>query len=331
MQPIIEALSHIPFLTGIDHGDLTIERLGGLSNVNYKLNGPDMCIVVRLAGPGTEAYVNHASEARNARAAAQAGVAPEVLFSDAQRGIIVTRFVEGAEPLDAGRAGTAACLPRIGRKLRQLHTRSDRFTSNFDPFQQLDRYAAILESHRQKPLTDFLAVWSRLNEAREVIGASAYGSKPCHCDLLPENILDDGERLFIIDYEFSGNCDPLWDLGDFSGEANLGESQDRVLLQCYFGGAVPPEAQALFIVYKAVSLLLAAGWAQVQIANANVIEDFKTYAEVRLARCWDVIETTDLERLIGDLTTRSSGRPGRALGAPSKIREHRSDESKTRI
>ena len=58
-----------------------------------------MCIVVRLAGPGTEAYVNHASEARNARAAAQAGVAPEVLFSDAQRGIIVTRFVEGAEPL----------------------------------------------------------------------------------------------------------------------------------------------------------------------------------------------------------------------------------------
>jgi thiamine kinase-like enzyme len=331
MQQLIETLSQIPLLAGRDHSDLRIERLGGLSNTNYKLTGPEMCIVVRLAGAGTEAYVNRRSEARNARAAAKAGVAPEVLYSDDRRGIFVTRFVEGAQPLDAGRAGSTPYLARIGRKLRDLHTRSDPFANTFNPYGQLDRYVAILEAHRQKPQGGFLDALTGLHSLRGVVDARARAFTPCHCDLLPENILDDGKRLFIIDYEFSGNCDPLWDLGDFSGEANLGESQDRVLLQSYFGGAVPPEAQALFIVYKAVSLLLAAGWAQVQIANANVIEDFKTYAEVRLARCWDVIEATDLERLIGDLTTRSSGRPGRALGAPSKIREHRSDESKTRI
>jgi thiamine kinase-like enzyme len=331
MQQIIDILPQIPLLADLDHSDLRIDRLGGLSNANYKLTGPEMCIVVRLAGAGTEAYVDHRSEARNARAAAGAGVAPEVLYCDDTRGIFVTRFVEGAEPLDAGRAGSAPYLARIGRKLRELHTRSKPFANTFNPFHQLDRYVEILEAHRRKPLPTFLDALTRLHGLRGAVDDRASAFTPCHCDLLPENILDDGERLFIIDYEFSGNCDPLWDLGDFSGEANLGESQDRVLLQSYFGGAVPPEAQALFIVYKAVSLLLAAGWAQVQIANGNVIEDFKTYAEVRLARCWDVIDTTDLEWLIGDLTTRSSGRPGRALDAPSKIRENRSDESKTRI
>ncbi len=302
MQQIIEILSQIPLLAGRDHSDLRIDRLGGLSNTNYKLTGPEMCIVVRLAGAGTEAYVNRRSEARNARAAAKAGVAPEVLYSDDRRGIFVTRFVEGAEPLDAGRAGSAPYLARIGRKLRELHTKSNPFANTFNPFDQLDRYVAILEAHRQKPLPAFLDALTGLHSLRGALDARAPTFKPCHCDLLPENILDDGKRLFIIDYEFSGNCDPLWDLGDFSGEAELGEAQDRVLLLSYFGGAIPPEAHASFIAYKAVSLLLAAGWAQVQIANANTIEDFESYAKIRLARCWEAMESRDLQRLIEELT-----------------------------
>lgn len=314
MQDLFETLSQIPLLAAIDHSDLRIDRLGGLSNANYKLTGPEICVVVRLPGAGTDAYVNRASEAHNARAAAKAGVAPEVLYSDDRRGIIVTRFVEGAEPLDAGRAGTAPYLARIGRKLRQLHTRSNRFANAFNPFHQLDRYVAILDAHRQKPLADFLGALTKLYSVREVVDACANGFTPCHCDLLPENILDDGKRLFIIDYEFSGNCDPLWDLGDFSGEADLGGTQDMVLLLSYFGGTVPPEAHVLFIVYKAISLLLAAGWAQVQIANRNLSEDFETYAEIRLARCWNVMESSGLQRLIKDLTARSSDQPGRARG-----------------
>jgi len=309
MQELNETLSRIPLLAGLDHSALRIDRLGGLSNANYKITSPEMCIVVRLAGPGTEAYVNRGSEAHNARAAAEAGVAPEVLFSDDRRGIIVTRFVEGAEPLNAGRAGTAPCLARIGNQLLQLHKRSNRFANTFNPFHQLDRYVAILEAHRQKPQIGFLDALRNLDTVRGVVDARADAFTPCHCDLLPENILDDGERLFIIDYEFSGNCDPLWDLGDFSGEADLSESQDLVLLLSYFGGSIPPKTQALFVAYKAVSLLLAAGWAQVQIANANTIEDFEAYAGIRLARCWDVIESSGFPRLIRNLTARNAGQP----------------------
>ena len=305
MQDLNEALHRIPLLAGIDHNVIRVDRLGGLTNANYKVTSPEMSIVLRLAGPGTEAYVNRRSEAHNARAAARAGVAPEVLFSDDQRGIIVTRFVEGAEPLDASRAGTAPCLARIGNQLRQLHEESKRFANTFSPFHQIDRYVAILEVHRQRPQFGFLDALRNLDTLREVVEARADSFAPCHCDLLPENILDDGERLYIIDYEFSGNCDPLWDLGDFSGEADLSESQDLALLVSYFGGSIPPKAQSLFIAYKAVSLLLAAGWAQVQIANANTIEDFEAYAGTRLAHCWKVVESRDFRRHVRDLTARN--------------------------
>ena len=188
-----------------------------------------------------------------------------------------------------------------------------------------------MEAHRQKPQAGFLDALTGLHSLRGVVDARARAFTPCHCDLLPENILDDGKRLFIIDYEFSGNCDPLWDLGDFSGEAELGEAQDRVLLLSYFGGSIPPEAQALFSAYKAVSLLLAAGWAQVQIANANTIEDFESYAKIRLARCWEAMESRDLQRLIEELTARGADQPSRARGASFKGRGRRRDESEASI
>ena len=81
MQHLIEILSQIPLLAGINHSDLRIDRLGGLSNTNYKLTGPEMCIVVRLAGAGTEAYVNRRSEARNARAVCSSISNPEMKFT----------------------------------------------------------------------------------------------------------------------------------------------------------------------------------------------------------------------------------------------------------
>ena len=310
MRQLMEILPEIPHLAGLDPSRLDITRLGGLSNANYKVAGPGISAVVRLAGAGTEAYVDRTAEAHNARAAAAAGVAPEVLYSDDRRGLFVTRFVEGAQPLDEAGAGSHSRLARIGRKLQQLHQETGRFATDFDPFRQLDRYVSILESHRQDPQAAFLDTLANLHGCRGLLAARAGAFKPCHCDLLPENFLDDGEGLYIIDYEFSGNCDPLFDLGDFAGEANLDEGQDRILLESYFAGDPPPDARMLFAAYKAVSLLMAAGWSQVQIANGNTIEDFETYTEVRLDRCRTAMASADLPRATA-LATGGGGQAGR--------------------
>jgi thiamine kinase-like enzyme len=170
-----------------------------------------------------------------------------------------------------------------------------------------------------------------LNAVRDVVDARAAAFAPCHCDPLPANILDDGHRLFIIDYEFSGNCDPLFDLGDFSGEANLDDSQDRALLESYFDGAAPANARALMIAYKAVSLLVSAGWAQVQVASRNAGQDFEAYGDLRLQRCWGVLEASDLPKIIEALKTTGVGPPNDAQGAIYEEPGRRRDESEASI
>ena len=329
MQQIKEILSQIPLLAGTDRNALQIHRLDGLLNRNFKVTGPGLSVVVRLAGPGTEAYVDHRTEASNARAAARTGVAPEVLYSDDCAGILVTRFVEGAVALDAARAGSAPYLARIGRKLRALHTVSRRFSNAFDPFRQLDRYVAVLEAQGVDPTPDFLDATARLEDLRELPEARAWAAAPCHCDPLPANILDDGQRLYIIDYEFSGNCDPLFDLGDFSGEADLGEAQDRALLTSYFGGTVPPQALDLLVAYKAISLLVAVGWAQVQVASGNDNEDFAAFGALRLARCWEILESRDFGRLNRNLAAHGAEAPICAAPHPFQARDRGDDDAKT--
>ena len=64
---------------------------------------------------------------------------------------------------------------------------------------------------------------------------------PSHCDPLCENFLDTGERMYVIDYEYAGNNDPMWDLGDLSVEGAFGPAQDEALLHAYFGDDAPPD------------------------------------------------------------------------------------------
>ena len=92
------AIEQIPLLSAVDKSALTIERMGGLTNLVFHITGPGQDWVLRIPGPGTEAYIDRTVELHNARAAADAGVSPEVLFGDAESGLMVTRYVADPSP-----------------------------------------------------------------------------------------------------------------------------------------------------------------------------------------------------------------------------------------
>ena len=108
---------------------------------------------------------------------------------------------------------------------------------------------------------------------------------PCHCDPLCENFLDTGERMWIVDWEYSGMNDPLWDLGDLSVEGEFGPEQDGELLAAYFGGPPPAAAGGRMVAYKAMCDLLWTLWGLIQHANGNPADDFWAYAINRFGRC----------------------------------------------
>ena len=108
---------------------------------------------------------------------------------------------------------------------------------------------------------------------------------PCHCDPLCENFLDTGERMWIVDWEYSGMNDPLWDLGDLSVEGEFGPEEDEELLAAYFGGAPTAAQRGRVVAYKAMCDLLWTLWGLIQHANGNPADDFWAYAVNRFERC----------------------------------------------
>ncbi len=100
-----------------------------------------------------------------------------------------------------------------------------------------------------------------------------------------ENFLDDGDKMWIVDWEYSGMNDPLWDLGDLSVEAGFTDAQDMEMLRSYFG-AEPTTAQiGRMVIYKAMCDLLWTLWGLLQHADGNPAEDFWAYATSRFQRC----------------------------------------------
>ena len=107
----------------------------------------------------------------------------------------------------------------------------------------------------------------------------------CHCDPLCENFLDTGERMWLVDWEYSGMNDPMWDLGDLSVEGQFDDAQDEALLAAYFDGDVPAQERGRMVIYKAMCDYLWTLWGLIQLANGNPADDFRAYADGRFARC----------------------------------------------
>lgn len=134
------ALAAIPMLAAYQG---PLERLGGLTNLVFRAG--DVCL--RIPGKGTEEYINRANEAVAAREAAKAGVSPEVLHVDGETGVMMTRFVVGAETMSPEKFRTRPGSPaRAGEAFRRLHTSGAVFPFRFELFAMIDDYLKVLST-----------------------------------------------------------------------------------------------------------------------------------------------------------------------------------------
>jgi thiamine kinase-like enzyme len=121
--------------------------------------------------------------------------------------------------------------------------------------------------------------------------------------------LDAGGRLYIIDWEFSGMNDPMWDLGDLSVESGFEPEQDRVMIEAYYGATAPLALYSRLALNKALSDLLWALWGLIQHANDNPRNDFLTYALGRLGRCKALMGSTEFGRHVNAVWVRRQDIP----------------------
>ena len=249
--------------------DARIEPLsGGITNRNFKVEVGGEKYVLRIGGRDTELLgIDRYNEHEASIAAARVGIAPEVLRY--QSGYLVTRFIEG----ESGRIDS---VEEVARMLRRFHD-SKRIGGRFDAFRVVDAYRATAIEHGVPVPVDYEPA-HELARAIEKL-RSGVPQRPCHNDLLAANFINDGTRLWIVDWEYAGMGDPAFDLANFAVSNGLDEDGDRALLDAYGGGG--PDVHVLM---RYMSDFREAMWGVVQQAISELDFDFAAYAGEHFAR-----------------------------------------------
>ena len=285
-EAVLEALRKAPGFEDAKAGDITLTRLGGLTNLVHRVDIGGQAVIVRIPGAGTEEYIDRAVEAANARAAARAGVSAEVLYADPASGLMISRCIEGivtmTPELFASRPGSPT---RAGKALSKLHGSGETFEFRFELFAMIDDYLKILSARDVTLPEGYHDIVRAAGPVKLVLAQNPAPLAPCHCDPLCENFLDDGRIMWIVDWEYSGMNDPLWDVGDLSVEAGFTDLQDAELMTAYFGAPPTPAQTGRMVIYKAMCDLLWTLWGLIQHADGNTAEDFWAYATGRFERC----------------------------------------------
>jgi thiamine kinase-like enzyme len=283
-------LANIPSLPA---ADAPINRMGGLTNKVYRVGQ----LVVRLPGQGTEEYINRRNEVVSARVAAEAGVAPAVLHADAETGIMITELIGDAVTMTPevfkARVGSPA---RAGVVFHKLHSSGGVFPFRFELFAMIDDYLKVLSTKDVSLPDGYHDVVREAETIRAVLARNPAPLAPCHCDPLCENFLDTGTRMWLVDWEYCGMNDPMWDLGDLSVEGNFDQGQDLEMLTAYFSGDPSAADHGRMVIYKAMCDLLWTLWGLIQHANKNPADDFAAYALNRFTRCKRLMASSDFVR-----------------------------------
>lgn len=294
-ETIHAVLQNLPQFEDVPQDSYSAVRLGGLTNLVYRIETADENLIVRIPGTGTEDYIDRAVELHNAQAAYQAGVSPEILWANSGSGVMISRCVDAVTMTDdqfSKRRGSAA---RAGIALAKLHNSGKEFQFRFELFAMIDDYLDILAGKDTSLPDGYAEVIKAAQPVKQILADHPVPLAPCHCDPLCENFLDAGDVMWIIDWEYSGMNDPLWDLGDLSVEAGFSTAQDMEMLRAYYG-AEPTSAQiGRMVIYKAMCDLLWTLWGLIQHADANPVEDFWAYAAGRFSRCKALMQTAEFE------------------------------------
>lgn len=300
MEEIQVILAKHPRLRSRLNGPLSSSRLGGLTNKNYLIETATEKFVLRIPGEGTQKYINRQFEEHAATVTAELGVNAPVLYFDAGTGVQLCRFIEKSVTMDASEFKRPKAIAKAAYSFRRVHESQVTFLNRFELFSMVDSYLDLLKGKKAELPEGFLHVKKEAESVRSALARHALPLAPCHCDPLAENFLETEDRMFLVDWEYSGNNDPMWDLGDLSVEAEFDSEQDECLLRSYFSGQ---EVQAFdrgrMILYKAMCDLLWTLWGIIQHADRNPADDFWAYSLKRFRRCQQLIESPAFAESLG--------------------------------
>ncbi len=265
--------------------DLTIEPIGGMTNRNFKVTLGGKSYVLRVPGNGTSGMVERKNEEVNSMLAHRMGISPDILYFNGETGVKLTEFIEGAETLNPATVQRYENLLQIADIFRTLHNSSVRMNNDFNVFREILSYenllagaGAVMYDGYDNIRDEVFALQDRLND----IGVEL---RPCHNDLVAENFIKDKNgRIYLIDWEYSGMNDPMWDFAALFLESDFSETNRSIILKRYFGGMPDEAVMEKILIYQILMDVLWSIWTCIKEAQGD---DFGTYGMDRYSRALD--------------------------------------------
>jgi len=290
-------LDAVPALAGRPR---TIEELsGGLTNLNLKVTTPDGMFVARcFQGDANLLGIDREAEHLNTSAAAVAGVGAPVIDFRPDLDMLVIGFIDGIT-LDNSSFAAAGVLGRVADACRTLHA-GPRFVNDFDMFARQRNYVGVVRENGFALPPGYELYDDQFQQIRTALAVRDHGTVPCNNDLLAGNFVDDGEKLWLIDYEYSGNNDACFELGNITTECDLDLDQLEELVTSYYGRRLRNKI-ARTRLQAIVSQYGWSLWGAIQAATSPLDFDFTSWCTERYEKAVAGFTSDDFPRLIEDV------------------------------
>jgi thiamine kinase-like enzyme len=274
------------------------ELPGGLTNRNVKVTTPDAIYVARCVDTSCNFLdIDRDDEYQNSLAAERAGVGAPVIDYRPDLGLLLLGFLDGTTLCnsDFQRPGI---LPKVAAGCRALHS-GPRFRNRFDMFERQPQYLKTIQDNGFRLPSDYLAYADTFAEVESALAADKT-TVPCNNDLLAGNFIADGDRVWIIDYEYSGNNDPCFELGNIWSECGLSTEQLDELVTSYYGRRLRHKTARAHL----QGLVAKYGWTLwgcIQSASSALDFDFWGWAVERYEAAVAEFRSPQFARLLDDV------------------------------
>ncbi|MFR2840744.1 MAG: phosphotransferase [Zhenhengia sp.] len=214
-----------------------IAPIGGMTNKNYKITINNEHFVLRVPGNGTEEMISRHNEMKNAFYAHEVGVDAELIYFNEETGIKVSRFIDNAETLSPDSAKRHANMKLTTSLLRKLHSSTKPMPTRFDVYNEIEKYHNLVIKYGATHYEDYETTRERVYALQDILETLDVKLTPCHNDLVAENLIKSGEdKMYLIDWEYAGMNDPMWDLAAHIIECGFSEEDEARFLNLYFNG-----------------------------------------------------------------------------------------------
>jgi thiamine kinase-like enzyme len=279
------AARHVP-----GRGTLEIQRLSdGLVNETYRVLRDGAAYVLRVAAPAHHGLgFDHVWEARVLERAVQAGIAPHLEYCEPRRGILIARWVDGRawSPADVRRPSNISRMAALMHRIHALPMPTP--ARIMSPKMWIDRYASAVAYTAAVPSIAAAPNITAALRAAAAMRLAALEELPsaepvlCHSDLHTLNLIDRGNSLVLLDWEYAHAADPLWDLAGWSANNDLEDALKQELLASYAGRAPTPaehlRLRLLGWLYDYVCLL----WSELYLKLSHGAQRDEVLARARL-------------------------------------------------